>query len=477
MQNRHAEAIIEFQEALNYDSSKSIYYAIAKSYKELGKFNQSIANALKSLETDSTFIQSYELLVDDYLAQFKIDDAISAYEQIYKLDQSKYRKFELARLYEFKNVQKAINLYKEILEEGEDVTVLDRLAVLYGKSGERDKYIETLEKIYSLSSEDSYMASILLKGYLANKTYKKALDFLHESAKTLSSSELSDNYLIMADSLLVDNSNIAKEFIPDYIKDPGNRSISNWKNNLMNAYLEINIKDTLNAEKIFLQTLKSDDSISEVPFSVGIFYFSWKKYNNAMKIFRENEDKFPKEARFPFYIGVTYSIQDSDFSAIPPLKRALAIDSSNLDIFGELGMVYDKLKLYDSCEFYYEKALLIKKDDPLINNNYAYALSVRGIKLDRALEMVSIAINADSLNASFLDTFGWVQFKMGNYPLALDYVLRSINHGASSGEVYEHLGEIYYKMDNIQDARKAWQTALGREPNNKILLDKLNSIK
>ncbi|MCK5742881.1 MAG: hypothetical protein KAH48_11730, partial [Chlorobi bacterium] len=56
-----AESILEFQQALRYDSSSAIYYAIARSYKELKKYNLALENIAKSLKLDSAFITSMEL--------------------------------------------------------------------------------------------------------------------------------------------------------------------------------------------------------------------------------------------------------------------------------------------------------------------------------------------------------------------------------------------------------------------------------
>ncbi|MFA6571740.1 MAG: hypothetical protein WCT77_10970, partial [Bacteroidota bacterium] len=75
-QGRAAEAILEFMEASTLDSSASILYAIAKSYKDMGKISQAFEYNLKVLRKDSTFIDAYELMVSLYLLQEKIDDAI-----------------------------------------------------------------------------------------------------------------------------------------------------------------------------------------------------------------------------------------------------------------------------------------------------------------------------------------------------------------------------------------------------------------
>lgn len=91
--------------------------------------------------------------------------------------------------------------------------------------------------------------------------------------------------------------------------------------------------------------------------------------------------------------------------------------------------------------------------------------------------MSKIAIQKDSNNSAYLDTYGWILFKKGDYENALEYTLKSIDKGAASAEVYEHLGNIYIKLDDAEKAKKAWQIALDKEPNRIYLKEKMKNIK
>ena len=108
----------------------------------------------------------------------------------------------------------------------------------------------------------------------------------------------------------------------------------------------------------------------------------------------------------------------------------------------------------------YQKALEIDSTNATVNNNYAYSLSERGIKLDEALRMIKIAIAEDSANSSFLDTMGWVYFQLKNYELAKQYIEKAIRYGGESATMLEHLGDIEFKLGDKKQAKVLWQKAL-----------------
>ena len=189
-------------------------------------------------------------------------------------------------------------------------------------------------------------------------------------------------------------------------------------------------------------------------------YYNYKRYTKALELFNKFDTIFPENYLFPFYIGTVYSIMDSNLKAIEPLNRALDLDEKNVMVIGQLGLVYNNLKDFVKSDSMYELALEVNPVDALINNNYAYSLSERGIKLDEALRMTELALASDSSNSSYLDTYGWIAYKLGDTDKALDFINKAIKTGKASAEVYEHLGDIQLKLGNKSYAIDAYQKSL-----------------
>lgn len=84
------------------------------------------------------------------------------------------------------------------------------------------------------------------------------------------------------------------------------------------------------------------------------------------------------------------------------------------------------------------------------------------------------ALELNPENAAFLDTMGWIYFKMGDYEKAYEYIRASIDTGDASAEVMEHMGDVYDKMGEPDRAHYWWQKALDKDENRTYLEERLN---
>jgi tetratricopeptide (TPR) repeat protein len=88
--------------------------------------------------------------------------------------------------------------------------------------------------------------------------------------------------------------------------------------------------------------------------------------------------------------------------------------------------------------------------------------------------MIEKALAEDSANPAYLDSYGWVLFKMGKLGEAEKYIKQALDLMDNPDvELYDHLAEIYYAQGRQEDARMIWQKALGIDPNNVAIREKL----
>jgi tetratricopeptide (TPR) repeat protein len=83
------------------------------------------------------------------------------------------------------------------------------------------------------------------------------------------------------------------------------------------------------------------------------------------------------------------------------------------------------------------------------------------------------AIAAEPENASYLDTVGWVYFRLAQYEEARRHIEKAIAAGGASATVYEHMGDIQYKLGQKEKAEKFWKQALEMNSGNQSLRDKI----
>ncbi len=475
-QGRYAEAILDYFEALKYDSSASIYYLIAKNYRELYRYNSAIEFANYSLKIDSLFIPAMKLLGDIYIMQFKTEDAVAIYNQIIQINPSTENRITLARLYEFFNPAKAAEIYEDILKDGNDYTVLVRLAAVYEALKNEEKLLATFLRLDKAMPNNSRTLSALTELYYNQKNYSKALEQIDKISKNVSSPELDNALNTLAGRFGDDTSAIGKEFIGKFLGYIDNRFYYDWKLQTISAYLNYRISNFEISDKIIKHVLDITDTISDVPLQLSSVYTSGKEFTKAIKLLEKYQPKFPKDFRYPLYISSFYMSAGDYNSSLELLKQAQTIEPNNFEIYAQYGITYDRIGLADSSDAMYSRALKINPNNALVNNNFAYSLSVRGIKLEEAINMSSIALKAEPYNPSYLDTYGWIQYRLGNYDLALEYLNKALTLGGSSAEVLEHLGEIYLKKGNSEKAKSVWNDALKMYPENQTLIMKLKEL-
>jgi len=99
-------------------------------------------------------------------------------------------------------------------------------------------------------------------------------------------------------------------------------------------------------------------------------------------------------------------------------------------------------------------------NNPIAQNNLGYFLAERNEKLEEALKLIQEAIKTEPENPSYLDSLGWVYFKLGKLELAEENLKKAMSYDVSSATIHEHLGDIYQKQGKTELAKSAWQKAL-----------------
>ena len=89
-----------------------------------------------------------------------------------------------------------------------------------------------------------------------------------------------------------------------------------------------------------------------------------------------------------------------------------------------------------------------------------------GIKLDKARELIEKAVKTEPKNAAYLDSLAWVLFKLNQPKEALTYALKAVELcDPPDATLYDHVGDIYAALKQLDKAREAWRKSLSIEQN------------
>ena len=127
---------------------------------------------------------------------------------------------------------------------------------------------------------------------------------------------------------------------------------------------------------------------------------------------------------------------------------------------------------HDKSDAHLQKVLEEDPNDALANNNLGYQWADRNSHLDEAEKMIRRATELDKLqrredpeaedNAAYLDSLGWALFRKGKLVEARGWLEKAVAlpRGADDPTVWDHLGDVLFKLEQTSKARDAWRTAI-----------------
>lgn len=124
----------------------------------------------------------------------------------------------------------------------------------------------------------------------------------------------------------------------------------------------------------------------------------------------------------------------------------------------------ERLGRFDEAEALFTVLAQERPDDAAAANYLGYMWADRNVRLDEALELINRAVGLDPTNSAYLDSLGWVHFRLGNLEAAEHWLRRALQLGEPDGTVLAHLGEVLAGRGAEDEARIVLRQALERGP-------------
>lgn len=122
-------------------------------------------------------------------------------------------------------------------------------------------------------------------------------------------------------------------------------------------------------------------------------------------------------------------------------------------------------------------ALALVPDAPPALNFLGYLLADHEQDLPEAEALVRRALDADPDNGAFVDSWGWVLFRLGRLDDARRVLERAVDLTGGDAVVHEHLGDVYSRLKMFELARKQYRASLAAESPNLRVHGKLEALR
>lgn len=206
-----------------------------------------------------------------------------------------------------------------------------------------------------------------------------------------------------------------------------------------------------------------------------------EKPDTVVKYISLARERFPRDAELGMTVLFTQFQSGDTLAAIGTAHEVIrhsrndSITSSAYGFCGDMAHLRGDNK---AAYRYYERALKLRPDSPVILNNFAYYLSEEKRDLDRALKMSARANELDPQNATYLDTQAWVLYRLGRYEEAQTLMRQALVLDATgSSELLLHYGDILYALGKSFMAKTYWQRALEAGADGKKIDERLKLLK
>ena len=470
-QGDFAMAIIELQQALTFDPKVSpIHTAIAECYWNIGKPELAKKHLLIAIKQDPQDEQALQMMADQLIVQREYIEAESIFKQLNKIDPTNIR--YIIALGEHLNVKKdfsgAMNLYlKAFSLEPDRYELLDnagRFALQLDDYNKSKSIYKQLSE--TVPNEERYLL-IYIDILSKSKSYIEGIEHIELLNKKYGETAVRNFQLGL---LHYRSGNTDKGL---YLIENSINEIPQKIDNYFSLFeIYIDSESYNKAESL------SDKLIADFPedwrgyYSRSIVYMNQNNYRGIITLLGPVSETFRDIYSIQYILGISHNRLKQYDDARNYYERALVIQPSSISLLHSMAILYDSLNEWDKSDKIYMN--LIKSDslDAQAFNNYAYSLVERNIDLKRALSMAKKAISIEPNNASYLDTIGWIYYKLEDLEKAQKFLEASLEIIDDNAVVLEHLGDLMMKGNKSKDAKNYYLRALELDKNNPILIKK-----
>lgn len=514
----YGEAILDYQKSLLFDSTTvraaTVYHNLAKDFMLLKKPALALQNSIRAVELDTSTSEIRALLAQLYFENNQFKSAANEYEiLVSSRPENQEYLYKLALMYQLtKNLNKALETFQLFIDRfGEDFYVRMEQLKIYDALNDRSKVASILSAMVVNDPSNENLRRTLSREYVSAGKYDSAavailpiLDTKPDDATTLLSlaeiyfranneplrikytseliknKEIDDNELMQIGASYLDlgkKDSLSLNFAISFFSEMEKGRPDNWRPKWFLAINFLQKKNNAEALKRLSEVVKAEPSFTEAWQQYALIYLIDNKFKQASTVLNDALKYQPMDYQLNFFKGISEARLNNDSSAVEYLKKANTLNPYAVEPYGELANIYDRQNKHTESDSVYEHILSLDPENHNALNNYAYSLSERNLQLERSKSMSAKSLKYEPKNAAYLDTYGWILYRLKEYDEAVKYIKLSIETGEASQVVHEHLGDIYFELKDFQNAKIWYEKAFQMDISNKRIEAKLNQVK
>ncbi len=496
------QALVKFQECLKFNPAHgAVNYEIASIYYSYKKYDASLPyfnTAIKAEPTNKWYLLGYtqalielkkykeceklykELiklepnnhdyvldLADVYIAQKKYKEAIGVFDQLEKkIGIHPEISMQKQKLYEgMGKTQAALEEIQKLIQAfPNNAQYYGLLAEVYLSMNKKEDALKAYEKVLELEPDNPIIHLALANFYQEKGEHNKSFEYLKLAFQN-PEVNIDDKVKIMISYYEISQHNAIRKsqayelldmMIIAHPNDP-----KAWS--MKGDYL---VRDRRFEEAItcFETVNKYDNSRYAVWEQLLRLYAETRNWHMLAKRSEEAIELFPSQPLLYLYNGTAWQQQKNYAKALESFTagKDLVLDARDLksEFYSGIGDAYFGLKNFTEMEKAYENAITTDPLNIAAKNNYAYHLAKANRNLVKAQELIAEVLKQQPKSIFYLDTQGYVYFRMKQYDKARQLFEELLKMGGDRfGEILEHYGDVLFFLGEKQKAVEYWEKA------------------
>jgi len=195
-----------------------------------------------------------------------------------------------------------------------------------------------------------------------------------------------------------------------------------------------------------------------------------KKYTSSHQYTRKILNKNPNNSQAWALLSTIYLAQEKYQKLLDETQSATSLKQIPDRLQMNRAIAFEHFKRYEEVERTLQSLIRNNPEHADALNFLAYTYAEQGIKLDEAKNYIERALSQKPNDGYYLDTLAWIYYKNSEYTLALSTQQKALKTATDDATMYEHLGDIFWKLGTHEKAIQQWRKTLSLQPDNPSIL-------
>ena len=228
----------------------------------------------------------------------------------------------------------------------------------------------------------------------------------------------------------------------------------------------------------YRQTLRCDPNLYPVWNQVLILEFEQGRWSDLQKDASACAELFPSQALPFFFKGLTLNRSGAFSAAIESLETAKSVlikDNALLaEVICQIAVATLGQKNNDKALALFKEAMTLSQGNLLVELNYLHELAKYQIEASKTNERLAEIASQFGGNPRSLFEMAYSSFQLEKFSVARDWLLKIQDPKFVQSAVYQELlGDVYFKLGQVQDALACWQKAFTYGEGSIVLTEKI----